>query len=302
MKNVAFIVLVAALTLLASPAGAIPRTFVSANGAGNTCSRDLPCANFGTAQAAMDPGGEINCLDSGEFGNLSITKSMTIDCSGVVATVVGGIGISAPDLTVRLRGLTFQPPGLGYGVATIFPGTIFVERCTFLSFVGSEGINLGNTGLVRLFVSDTAIFGNTIGISVRPQTGGSARITVDRVRLEQNGIGISLNGPIFQNPPAPGGLLIAHVRDSTIAGSTFDGIRTVASAGRKVSATLDRTAVTLNDTGIEGGGAQTFVILGRSTVLSNRIGLTGGSIHSYQNNHVTGNATDGAPTNVLSVK
>ena len=50
--------------------------------------------------------------------------------------------------------------------------------------------------------------------------------------------------------------------------------------------------------------APAFVFLANSTVMSNVTGLkaSGGTIVSYQDNHLTGNVTDGAPNTVLSLK
>jgi hypothetical protein len=60
----------------------------------------------------------------------------------------------------------------------------------------------------------------------------------------------------------------------------------------------------LGNTGVFTSGSNSFVVLGRSTVMSNSTGLalSGGSIASYQNNHLTGNVIDGAPTAAFSVK
>src|ERR1700755_235320 len=97
----------------AAPVQAVPRTFVSKSGGGATCSRAAPCADFQTAHNATDPGGEINCLDSGNFATgstLNITKSITIDCGGTASTAAitaaTGIQINGPNITVRLRNLS----------------------------------------------------------------------------------------------------------------------------------------------------------------------------------------------------
>jgi len=42
---------------------------------------------FQVAHNATNPGGEINCVDPGEYGGLVITKVITIDCSDVNAAV-----------------------------------------------------------------------------------------------------------------------------------------------------------------------------------------------------------------------
>jgi hypothetical protein len=56
------------------------RTWVS--GAGddaNPCSRTAPCKTFAGAISKTAVNGEINCLDPGGFGAVTITKSITID-------------------------------------------------------------------------------------------------------------------------------------------------------------------------------------------------------------------------------
>src|SRR4051794_32628713 len=95
----------------ATPAAAqATRTWVSGVGDDvNPCSRTAPCKTFAGAISKTAAGGEINCLDPGGFGAVSINKSITIDChyteGGVLA---GGNGITvnagATDV-VFLRGL-----------------------------------------------------------------------------------------------------------------------------------------------------------------------------------------------------
>src|SRR5262245_20155668 len=80
-----------ALTLHVTPALAIPETWVASNGSGMTCTRAAPCATFAAAQDATDNGGMIKCIDAGNFGTITITKSITIDCTGTN----GGISSSS---------------------------------------------------------------------------------------------------------------------------------------------------------------------------------------------------------------
>ena len=69
------------LSLLASAAQAQTRTWVSGVGDDvNPCSRTAPCKTFAGAISKTAAGGEINCLDPGGFGAVTITKSITIDC------------------------------------------------------------------------------------------------------------------------------------------------------------------------------------------------------------------------------
>ena len=81
------------------------RTWVSGVGDdANPCSRTAPCKTFAGSISKTAAGGEINCLDSGGFGAVTITKSMTIDCKGmgggILASLTTGIIINGADAIV----------------------------------------------------------------------------------------------------------------------------------------------------------------------------------------------------------
>src|SRR5579862_7328584 len=96
------------------------RTFVSGVGDdANPCSRTAPCKTFAGAISKTAPGGEIDVLDPGGFGAVTITKSISIEADGVIAGVLvsgtNGINVAAGATDeVVLRGLTFE--GLGTGL------------------------------------------------------------------------------------------------------------------------------------------------------------------------------------------
>src|ERR1700732_1328816 len=58
-------------------------SWVSSTGSGNACTRAAPCGGFSTAQAATFAGGVISVLDPGNYGGITITKSLTIRAEGV---------------------------------------------------------------------------------------------------------------------------------------------------------------------------------------------------------------------------
>src|ERR1700686_275459 len=97
------------------------RTWVSGVGEdANPCSRTAPCKTFAGAISKTANGGEIDCLDPGGFGALTITKSIIIDCDsgagGVLAGAGNGINVAATagvDFII-LRNLPIN----GNGVAT----------------------------------------------------------------------------------------------------------------------------------------------------------------------------------------
>src|SRR6202521_4172668 len=99
------------------------RTWVSGVGDDvNPCSRTAPCKTFAGAISKTAAGGEINCLDPGGFGAVTITKSITISCeagtAGVLVSFTNGITISAAGGdNVVLRGLDIE--GIGTGLTGV---------------------------------------------------------------------------------------------------------------------------------------------------------------------------------------
>lgn len=126
------------------------RTWVSGVGDDvNPCSRTAPCKTFAGAISKTATNGEINCLDPGGFGAVTITKSITIDCEDTQGSILNSsttgviINLTAtPDTTktVRLRGLSIN----GTGTSAI---------------TGIRGINVSsaNTGPIKLFVDEVFI-------------------------------------------------------------------------------------------------------------------------------------------------
>src|SRR3954447_18422447 len=65
------------------------RTWVSGVGDDvNPCSRTAPCKTFAGAISKTASPGIINCLDPGGFGAVTITKSIQIDCTGTLGSVL----------------------------------------------------------------------------------------------------------------------------------------------------------------------------------------------------------------------
>src|ERR1700748_2190374 len=85
-----FAISVLAPMLSLAPAHAqATRTWVS--GVGNDadpCSRTAPCKTFAGAISKTAAQGEINCVDPGGFGAVTITKSIIISCEGLTAGVL----------------------------------------------------------------------------------------------------------------------------------------------------------------------------------------------------------------------
>src|SRR6187200_593932 len=91
----AFIALIAFILGSSAAQAQATRTWVSGVGDDvNPCSRTAPCKTFAGAISKTAPGGEINCLDPGGFGAVTIIKAMTINCQHTEGgALAGGNGI-----------------------------------------------------------------------------------------------------------------------------------------------------------------------------------------------------------------
>src|SRR6266853_205030 len=109
-----------ATTMLSAQAS---RTWVSGVGDdANPCSRTAPCKTFAGAISKTATGGEIDALDPGGFGAVTITKAITIDggggqVAGILASLTTGIIVNAPGAIVTVRNV--QINGAGNGIRGI---------------------------------------------------------------------------------------------------------------------------------------------------------------------------------------
>jgi hypothetical protein len=175
-------------------------TFVSTAGDDtNDGSRTMPCKTFVGANAATPPGGEIDVLDPGDFGTLTVTKALTIDgggfTAGVLASGTNGIVVDAgPNDVVVLRGLDFNGLGTGLsGIKIVQAAAVYVENCTIQEFTG-PGIDFEPDTNCQLFVTNTIVRHNGIGgkglnqagIFVQPTNGATALATIDQSQMDTN--------------------------------------------------------------------------------------------------------------------
>src|SRR5437588_5850203 len=92
MRRIALIGIIAGflIPLATAPASAqASRTWVSGVGDdANPCSRTAPCKTFAGAISKTAAAGEIDCLDPGGFGAVTITKAITLNCSATLGSVL----------------------------------------------------------------------------------------------------------------------------------------------------------------------------------------------------------------------
>lgn len=280
---VAILALVAFVVFVGTPAYAqATRTWVSGVGDdANPCSRTAPCKTFAGAISKTAPAGEINVLDPGGFGAVTITKPITISSqcfeAGVLVSGTNGIVVSVPNATdtVILRGLDIEGLGTGIsGVLVNIGGNVTVENSTINNFV-TGGITWTPTvSGSQLHVSNTIVRNNGVasnqGILVNP-SGTLSTATLDHVRLEHNGAGLKVSSGI------------ADVTESVAANNAFGGF---VSTGAGIT-NLEHSLSTHNANGVVCNAGAT-VRLGNNSIVDN-VGnpLSGaGAFSTYKNNDI----------------
>ncbi len=297
MRRIALLAVVAGLIfpiLASAPAHAqATRTWVSGVGDdANPCSRTAPCKTFAGAISKTAASGEINCLDPGGFGALTITKAITISCqagtAGVLVSGTNGIIVAAGngDL-VFLKGIDFQ--GLGSGLAGIryqSGASLHVEDCTVNGF--NFGIQIVPTSSFATFtILRTSLFHNIGGgIQIRP-TGGFSGGVIEQTTLTRNaGPGITVDGT------GGASTLAVAIHASVINGNTIaDG---VFATGAVANVLVDKSAIVNNSNGLNATGGATIRV-GNSSITGNAASIGGSGVLSYGNNEINGNGADTAP-------
>src|SRR5260370_12384710 len=129
------------------------RTWVSGVGDdANPCSRTAPCKTWAGAISKTAAGGEIDALDPGGFGSLTITKAIKIEGSALIASAVAagvnGIVISAGvNDVVTLHGIQISgnnTAGTSRGVVLNTAAALIIENCEIFGF-GQRGVSIQPT-------------------------------------------------------------------------------------------------------------------------------------------------------------
>jgi hypothetical protein len=312
-------VLVFVLVGAAMPAQAqATRTWVSGVGDDvNPCSRTAPCKTFAGAISKTATKGEINCLDSGGFGAVTITKSITILCEGTVGGVLGSntngivVNAAASDIVV-LRGLDIDGAGTGLnGIRFINGAALIVENVRIRNFNAASpngwGIQFNPTSQAELYVTGSTIANNGNasdggGIQVKGVAASTSRAMINRSNVQNNSFGIKADGAGLVS-----GVVSTIIRDSVSIGNSLSGIVAATPAGGPlVNMIIDRSAASFNQSGfgVLADGANSIIRMGGSTVAFNNNGVStanSGAVFSYQDNYVNGNTTsDGTPITAVA--
>jgi hypothetical protein len=289
------------------------RTWVSGVGDDvNPCSRTAPCKTFAGAISKTAAGGEIDVLDPGGFGGVTITKALTIDGRTALAGVLvaggtNGIVISAGATdVVHLRNLEINGNGSALAGIRFNSGKeLHVDNVRIQQFQAASpsgnGIAFLPTAASLLFVTNSNIDNNGVnsagaissGILIQPVLpGGSVKAVIENVTLSGNQFGLRVE---------TGSQVI--MKNSRAIGNINSGIQAISAAAPGAILALDNVNTSNNGSnGIKSDGANALVRLSNTAVFNNNTGLNSvnsGQIISYLNNRVVDNVGNGAPTGTL---
>lgn len=298
------------LTVTSMAKAQATRTWVSGVGDdANPCSRTAPCKTFAGAISKTAVDGEIDALDPGGFGAVTITKSITIDggptgVASILASLTTGVIINiqanSGSNTVELRNLSINGAATGtFGVRVIGPGVaglaVFVEKCVIFGFratgVGQgRGISDERTAAGSLSVHDTLIK-NNFGSGIVAIGAGGPTTTLNNVQSIKNGSAGFV---------ASGSNRLMVARNCVATKNGLAGFFAENSAKMDIIDSL----TAYNPQGIESDNAGTEVRVSRTTITrntSNGLSLGGGTVLSYGTNEVSANTgnetfTAGGPT------
>jgi hypothetical protein len=287
----------------AAPAQAqATRTWVSGVGDdANPCSRTAPCKTFAGAISKTAANGEIDALDPGGFGALTITKAIKIDGGGSYASVLvsgtSGIVIAAgASDVVTLRNLELTGLNTGIdGVRFISGGSLHLENLEIYGF-GNAGVNILATPpstSPQIYLTNVSSHSNGTGVWIQP-SGVVARVSVFNSKISDNSFGLRADS-----------YTLVGVKNCQITGNVNSGVQASPTAGSATIA-VDDSLIAFNFNGFiaQGPGVATIYI-SNDTITSNvnrSLGTTGGSVISFGNNAVSNNGVNTPPTATIATQ
>lgn len=311
MKRIAILAFAAMAMAFFLPGSAhaqATRTWVSGVGDdANPCSRTAPCKTWAGAISKTSVGGEIDALDPGGFGGVTITNSITLDGGGgqvasVLVSGTNGITVAAGASAVvilrnlRINGLLNSgSPGTN-GVSFTSGGALVIENVDIFGF-GTWGINFTPSAASQLYVANTVLSNNGSGstgggILMAAQSGGTAKGVISNTTLLNNAVGFRADGEFTTNPTVVS-------LDNVVSSANGHAGATATTTAGGVLMMIDRLVANNANVGVQAIGSGSIIYLGNSVITGNLTGVrtqTSGQIVSYKNNEINGNTTtDGTP-------
>jgi hypothetical protein len=307
MKIVSCLKMALAAFVFATMASAVQaqatRTWVSGVGDDvNPCSRTAPCKTFAGAISKTAEGGEIDVLDPGGFGAITITKAMTLDgthgsgfgsilnagnIAGVIVNITTGTHVN--DAVVILRSLYIQgasqsPTISGTsqnGINLLKGDRVYVYDC-HLEGQTNAGIRMSLTTTSSLFVEDCDFTNVGTGITATTSSG-AALVQANRISIHGSSSGVVLTSNAQ-------GMITESYFGRIIGGNAV-------LVGNGSTLNVSHSKFMSNTVAINASAGST-VRVNECEIYDNSSGFggTGASIQTGGNNKVAGNTASLTPT------
>ena len=299
----------------AAPASAqATRTWISGVGDDvNPCSRTAPCKTWAGAISKTAAGGEIDCLDPGGFGSVTITKSITLDCSegeggsagGILNSGVPGVvindpnGGTSPTIKVYLRNLSIDGAGTTVGTYAVrfLSGKSLTMQNVVINNQGTGGVPAVSfepsaPSVGAKLVMKNVFISNTLGNGVQLTSVGGVAIggILDNVTITDANVALEVND----------GATVTAI-NSNFSYNYGRGVE-ANSVGGTIGETVNLDGVTIAGNSNVGVAALVgaTIRISNSGIYGNSQGLKtngGGTIQSFTNNRLGPDAGNvGLPT------
>jgi hypothetical protein len=205
LTNLLFAIAVFQLLTATTASAQATRTWISGVGDdANPCSRTAPCKTFAGAISKTAPAGEINVLDPGGFGTVTITKAITLRSdsveAGVLVSGTNGIVVNAGATDrVVIDGLDIE--GLSNqtslnGVNIIQAADVLIKDSSIRGFnsASGAGVLINAISACRVTIEHSVINNNTFGVLVTSNGGAGHSKIFDNLILNNASAGIRVIG------------------------------------------------------------------------------------------------------------
>jgi hypothetical protein len=266
------------------------------------CTLVAPCRSLAAAFAVTLAGGEIDVLDPGGYGALTISRAISIQghgFSGISAASGNAITINAGvDDQINLRGLLIDGLGSGFnGIVVNAVGSLNIQDSLIRRFT-NDGLSFKPGNSSMLSVSHTIISGsNLAAIEITPTTNAAAvNAVLEQVELYDSrsyALRVTANSSDAGNQP-----IQVTVSDSVIANNT-DGILCISASGiQRVSCMVRNSTIANNGIGANAPNTNNFIVLSHTMITGSLTAWTG-NVFSYGDNQIDFNlSANTAPTQI----
>jgi hypothetical protein len=277
------------------------RTWVSGVGDdANPCSRTAPCKTFAGAISKTASPGIINCLDPGGFGAVTITKSITIDCTGTLGSALssGVQGIVINALTtdkIVLRGIDINGAGVTLGtngVNIIQAQSVSLFNVNIANYSGQGVQTTNSSNQISVFLDNCQILNNNgTGVLAASTGSGTTLVTIENSFISNNSKGVDIESLSSS----------AQVSNTVLSKNSSDGFKVGPGSS---GGALESDNISFNGNGVNVLNAGGIVRLARNTIHANFTnGITGaGSTLCFGTNVINGNVGNNACSNPLQAQ